>query len=193
MAERSVICHTLAMPQHTIIDGNNLLYAMHAHAPLPHVGRETLVRIIDRWAQTGDDKVTLVFDGPTPREGLAKQMASDRIDVRFSAPETADDVIVSMIHAVKDPMAVRVVSSDTAIGREARYRRCRHTDAVGFTYELFAAEKTPTPHAPVRNEKPDKISPEERRQWLELFGLDDGEGEPLEGHGGMTGRSTEPT
>ena len=45
---RPPIRHTTTVAQHVIIDGNNLLHAMHEHAPIPHVGRETLVKIIER-------------------------------------------------------------------------------------------------------------------------------------------------
>ncbi len=91
------------MPRHVIIDGNNMLYAMHAHAPIPSVGRETMVKVIERWARRGTDEVTLVFDGPEPIGGLSRQMASSRITVRFSAPKSADDIIVALIHRARDP------------------------------------------------------------------------------------------
>ncbi len=174
------------MAGHVIIDGNNLLHTMHACAPLPAVGRETLVKIIDRWARQGDDEVTLVFDGPVPREGLAKQMTSGRITVRFSAPATADDVIVAMIQRAKDPGAVRVVSGDKAIRLEASYRRCLHTDAAGFVAELFPSEGKRKPAAPAAGEKPRKVSPRETEEWLELFGFDSDDTEPFDGHDAMT-------
>ena len=43
------------MPRQVVIDGNNLLYAMREHAPIPNVGRETMVRIIERWAKTHEE------------------------------------------------------------------------------------------------------------------------------------------
>jgi len=161
------------MSEHVIIDGNNLLHAMHACAPLPTVGRETLTRIVEQWAKGGTDEVTLIFDGPVPREGLAKQMMSKRITVCFSAPETADDLIVAMVHRASDPGAVRVVSGDTAIRREARHRRCRHTEAVAFVSELFPPEDPPKPRPRTRREKPDRPSPDDARKWLKRFGYDD--------------------
>ena len=39
------------VPEHVIIDGNNLLFAMYEHAPVPNIGRETLVRTVERWAR----------------------------------------------------------------------------------------------------------------------------------------------
>ncbi len=174
------------MQAHVIIDGNNLLHAMHAHAPLPTIGRGTLIKVVERWARQGDDDVTVVFDGPVPREGLAKQMASSRIGLRFSAPATADDVIVTMVQRAKDPSTVRVVSSDTAIRHEAKYRRCRCTDVVSFVAELFASEGKSKPPPSATEEKPNRVSPEESREWLELFGLDDNGAEPFDGYDAMT-------
>ena len=175
------ICHTYPVAQHVIIDGNNLLHAMHAHAPIPHVGRETMVKVIDHWARQGDDKVTLVFDGPVPREGLARQMASGRVTVRFSASVTADDVIARMIQRARDPGSVRVISSDTALRYEALHRRCRYADSVTFIAELFPCEDTSRPKVAGSTETPHQVSPQETEEWLRLFGLDD-EDEPFDGY-----------
>lgn len=169
------ICDTGAMKGHVIIDGNNLLHSMHAHAPLPAIGRETMVKVVERWAADLDDDVTLVFDGPVPREGLARQMTSRRITVRFSAPVTADDVIVSMIHRARNPETVRVVSSDSAIRHEAIFRRCRHIDAVDFVAELFTSDKETAAPARSGGEKPDPPTPEQTDEWIEVFDLADDE------------------
>lgn len=172
-----------------IIDGNNLLHAMHAHAPLPAVGREKLVRLTTEWASRSRRQATLVFDGPIPREGLAEQMTSGPIAVRFSGPQTADDVIVEMIHGTKNPAKVRIVSSDTAIRREARYRRCRHTDSADFVAELCAAgtKRKEASRQPRRNpdEKPDEVAPEERGEWLKAFGYEDVDDESYDGQDAM--------
>ena len=126
------------MTDHLIIDGNNLLHAMHAHAPIPNVGRETLVRLIERWAKPRRERVTLVFDGPVPRGGFATQMRSKRMAVQFSAPLTADDVIVELIKTAAHPAMIRVVTGDNAIRLEASYRRCTCTGDAEFVRELFA-------------------------------------------------------
>lgn len=178
------------MPMHVIIDGNNLLHAMHAHAPIPTVGRETMVKVIERWARRGHDDVTLIFDGPVPPEGLARQMTSSRITVRFSAPQSADDLIVAQIARAEAPTRLRVVTSDTAIRREARYRRCRHTDSASFVAELFAPREGDSRHTcgtgPAQD-KPGLPSSKQTDEWLAEFGYqpDDGE-EPFDGHDAMT-------
>ena len=123
--------------------------------------------------------MTLVFDGPVPRGGLSKQMSSSRITVRFAAPATADDVIVEMIHQVRHPSSLRVVTGDSAIRHEARLRRCRHVDAVAFVREMFAPPRGSKRAEPATPEKPTEISPEETKTWLDVFGID--EAEPVDG------------
>ncbi|MEK7757780.1 MAG: NYN domain-containing protein, partial [Planctomycetota bacterium] len=124
------------MGEHVIIDGNNLLHAMREHAPIAAVGRETMVRLIERWSRESGSAVTLVFDGPAPRGGFSKQLSPTGLTVLFSAPATADDLIVVAIGDERDPTRLRVVTSDTAIRHAAGYRRCRCTDAVSFIGEL---------------------------------------------------------
>ena len=166
------------MAHHVIVDGNNLLHAMHAHAPVPHVGRETMVRIIERWAHRVDDHVTLVFDGSAPAGGLGQQFESRRIHVRFSAPKTADDVIVDLIGKARPPADTRVVSDDTALGHAARMRRCGHVTCRAFISELFAERRKPaTGGAPCESETHPSNAPgasdlpASTDEWLNFFGL----------------------
>ena len=169
------------MPEHVIIDGNNLLYSMHEHAPIPHIGRESMVKLIRDWASQVPHTVTLVFDGPTPRGGMAKQMQPAGIRVLFSAPETADDIIVRMVREAPHPGQLHVVSSDTAIRYEARLRRCKHSDTVNFIATLFPSPANQHDTPTERPEKPDIVSPEEAREWLDVFGNRDNEDSPGDG------------
>ena len=159
------------MSRHIIIDGNNLLYAMHAHAPIPNVGREAMLRIIERWCVQIEDAVTLVFDGPQPQGGLARQLKSSRIHVRFSAPRTADDLIVDLIRSAPDPGRVRVVTSDGAIIHEARQARCVDTSTADFVSELFPA--LPRPEASAQAPEKPKITDEhEVDEFLRMMGAE---------------------
>ena len=173
------------MPEHVIIDGNNVLHGMHEHAPIPHIGRESMVKLIRDWARQLPHTVTLVFDGPMPKGGLAKQMQPAGIDVRFSAPETADDIIVQMVRAAPDPGQIRVVSSDTAVRHEAGLRRCKHSDSATFIATLFppAAEHSETQTE--QPEKPDVVSAEEASEWLDVFGNQVAEDPPFDGGDAM--------
>lgn len=155
--------------RHVVIDGNNLLFAMREHAPVPSVGRETMVKIVERWAQRGSDDVTLVFDGAAPHGGMSRQMSSPRITVRFAAPRSADDVIIDMIESCGRPDLVRVITADGAIGHAARARRCGHTRSPLFVRELFAPPDTNRVTEIANPEKPEQESRDEREQWLRAF------------------------
>lgn len=167
----------LQMTGHTLIDGNNLLYAMHAHAPVANVGRETLVRIVERWAYRGDARITLVFDGPTPQRALARQMSSKRMDVLFAAPRSADDVIIQKLQQARHPLTVSVVTDDGAIAHEARRRRAAHVGCVAFIEALFAPDPTEAHEGtggagselPPGPEKPESVSKDEVDRWVEFF------------------------
>lgn len=158
---------------------------MHAHAPIPLVGRETLVKVVERWARRGHDDVTLVFDGPVPWGGLSKQMASSRILVRFSSPASADDVIVELLKKTRRPDTVRVITSDSGVSHEARARKCRHTDSVLFVGELFSDAAAPGSTEPApEEEKPAGLTPDQRNEWMAIFGYDDSEEDPWDGFDG---------
>jgi len=171
------------MGEHVIIDGNNLLHAMREHAPIAAVGRETMVRLIERWSRSSGCSVTLVFDGPAPRGGFGKQLSPDALTVRFSAPATADDLIVAAIAKEKDPTLLRVVTSDTAIRHAASYRRCRCTDAVSFIGELFRDQGRCEAPQPLTEEKPTGDASEEAEHWKHTFGGTDDE--PFDGFDAM--------
>lgn len=177
------------MRGHVIIDGNNLLHAMHAHAPLPNVGRETLVRVIERWARGRGCAVSIVFDGPPPRGGMRAQLASKLVGVQFSAPVTADDVIVEMVNAARDPGRVCVVTSDKAIVHAARGRRCQCCGTKPFIDAMFrpdGSQRAPAgPRDGDADRKPDGSCERGARAWLEAFGFEDDD-EPFDGYEAMT-------
>jgi predicted RNA-binding protein with PIN domain len=170
------------MGEHVIIDGNNLLHTLGEQAPIAAVGRETMVRLVERWRKTNCCEVTLIFDGPAPQRGLHKQLSPEGLTVRFSAPATADDLIVAMIHDEKDPTRLRVVTSDKAIRHAAGYRKCRSTDSVSFVSELFPPERASQAAQQLPDEKPAEVQPDDAERWKEAFG---GEDEPFDGFDAM--------
>lgn len=158
-----------------LIDGNNLLYASHAHLPGPPAGRQRLCEILGRWARDRAAKVIIVFDGPRPRPGLEQQMRVADMQVIFSAPQSADEVIEDMIEQAAAPAQTRVVTSDRAIQSVARHRRCPCVESADFAREL-AAPAPPTPDrqppSPQPPEKPSEPGPLETDAWLREFEFD---------------------
>lgn len=142
--------------------------------------------------------MTLVFDGAPPTRGLKRQLAPQGLDVRFSAPRTADDVIVDWIHAAPNPDRVLVVTDDKAILYEARRKGCTTTPCADFVGRLFDRSSSPTPHSPSLKphpssptpdapspEKPTHQSPEDAAYWRKVFDIPDAKNDPDEGMDGM--------
>ena len=171
------------MSEQVIIDGNNLLHAMREHGPIAAVGRETMVRLIERWSRSSGSSVTLVFDGPAPHGGLGRQLTPDALTVLFSAPATADDLIVAAIGREKEPARLRVITSDTAIRDAAGYRKCRCTDALSFIGELFPNQTPGETTRPLSQVKPSEIVTEDAEHWKHTFGGT--EDEPFDGFDAM--------
>lgn len=128
----------------------------------------------------------VVFDGAAPTRGLKRQLAPEGLDVRFSAPRTADDLIVELIHAATSPDQLLIVTDDKAILYEARLRGCASASSKGFTETLFASagrSPTSTPLPPA--EKPTDVSPEDQAYWRREFGFPNAADDPSEGLEGM--------
>lgn len=158
-----------------LIDGNNLLYTAHSHGPAPAIGRERLCELVGRWAKRTTSRVTMIFDGPPPAPAFHQQMRAAGIEVLFSAPRSADEVIEDRIASAPLPVELCIVTSDHAIQSAARARRCRYVESDAFVEELFApplppAAPPPPPSAPP--EKPSGPSPGESDGWLRQFDYD---------------------
>ena len=175
-----------------VIDGNNLLFAVRAQGPRPAISRETLLRQIERWARRTQSAASVVFDGAKPHGPMALQLDSRDVAVRFSAPKSADEVIIDLIYSASDARNLRIVSDDHAILHESSRRGCVATTSTAFVEELFPAEQVAGisneiegfPHT--EPEKPESSDPAQTRKWLEAFGFDpDDEDEPFEGSDAM--------
>lgn len=174
------------MTRRCIIDGNNLLHTVRAYSPVPAGGREALVRRIHQWSTRDGYSTTVVFDGTPPTRGLKRQLAPQGLDVRFSAPRTADDLIVELIHAVPNPGQVLVVTDDKAILYEARLRGCASMANLTFIEKLFPPpSRSPSAPPASPSEKPTDVSPEDLAYWRREFGVPDATDEPSDGLEGM--------
>jgi hypothetical protein len=152
-----------------LIDGNNLLHA--ALEAGDDLGRLSLCEMLARNLPDRED-VHIVFDGPRPPAGLARQIAATGLTVTYSPDAPADDLICREIRRTSAPRRLRVVSTDREIRRAARSRRC-----LGTTSEAFLASlvRRPAPDPSPPEEPPEKREglPEGRSEdWMRAFGLD---------------------
>ena len=81
-----------------LIDGHNLMHAVgeQGHAPTP--ARDTLCKVVARWAKRNGTDVTVVFDGFAPKAGAGKQLAQPGITVLFSRSTSADSLIEAIAY-----------------------------------------------------------------------------------------------
>ena len=152
-----------------LIDGNNLLFAMRKAGS--DIGRGGLCRLLGDLAQRSGHRVRLVFDGPAPAGLLAEQIRDPRIEMTFSAPTTADEVILEAIAANSAPRRLTVVSSDRELRVAARRRRCIALRSEEF---LIVLEKLAQPR-PARPAEPQEkyrgLASEQSDAWLKEFGI----------------------
>jgi predicted RNA-binding protein with PIN domain len=108
----------------------------------------------------------VIFDGHHGR--LAERGRKERhagIDVEWAVGESADSLIVRKVRHSGNPRGVEVISSDREVLRtigDLRARGLRSTDFVARALRVLGEE--------TGVEKPGAPSPEEIREWLDLFG-----------------------
>lgn len=169
------------MTEHLMIDGNNLLHIMHEQSMGPPVARMHLARLIADFAVATGIEVTIVFDGPAPLGGLARQFDMLKTDIRFSAPVPADDIIIQAIQRRARDDVLRVITSDRAIQAVARMNHCPFEDAATFAGRLLEWDTRRrsgfSPSAAVTDattepEKPDDVDERELNRYLRELGND---------------------
>ena len=122
-------------------------------------------------------KGCVVFDGPRPERALPEPAGGKNWpEVVFSAPRSADEIIMERIAGDSAPRRLIVVSSDREIRRAARRRRCKIRISQDFAADVLRASARSARPAATPAEPPEKhegLSPEQSKAWLEEFGLDD--------------------
>jgi predicted RNA-binding protein with PIN domain len=158
-----------------LIDGYNLLHAVEVRTKHdgPHSLEPARNRLLDRLRRGhGADAVnlTIVFDASRPPPGVSNRQNFHGITVLFAVGEQADDTIEQLIHHDAAPKQLTVVSNDRRLQEAARRRECRVLDCISYLEHLQHPEP---PRAVAESDafvKPDHISGEETRQWMETFG-----------------------
>jgi predicted RNA-binding protein with PIN domain len=164
-------CCVKTMP--VVIDGYNLLHAARGVEGCSQLGRGQLCEMVAAWSRRTGESALLVFDGAQPSEALASQLHGEGVDVLYSgAGQSADQVIDEHIRASSAPRRLTVVSTDRAIRRAARRRRCRHATSADFLELMVRVLSKPRRPQVEPPEKRTGTPPEEVDDWLRRFGFD---------------------
>ncbi len=101
-----------------------------------HAAMVRLVGLLERWAATSGDEVTVVFEQPP-----SPPLASTVIDVAYAPrprADAADDEIVRRVVADAEPGAIRVVTSDRRLAAQVRAVGATADPAAPFRARLDA-------------------------------------------------------
>ena len=99
-----------------------------------HTAMVRLVDLLERWAATEGEDVTVVFEQP-PSPPIRSSVIRVAHAKRPRA-NSADDEIVRMLTAEGDPEAVRVVTSDNWLADQVRAAGASVEGAAGFRTQL---------------------------------------------------------
>ncbi len=160
-----------------LVDGNNLLFAARDADPERPPSRSTLCLRLGQWARRTGEKVSVIFDGPAPTAGLARQIGDSDVAVDYSgAGSSADDVLTRRIEADSAARLLVVVSSDREILRVARRRRARVVRSDEFWAVLQRDLARPRRRPLEPDEKRQGLRPADTERWLRELGLQGGQG-----------------
>jgi len=113
-----------------VIDGSNLLGALGLPRESDSAKRE-LVQRLASFARATRSGVDCVFDGVRP-EGFATSFGG--LSVRFSHPQSGDDLIVKIASSSAAPAAV--VTNDRGLGGRVKSRKVRIESCAEFRARL---------------------------------------------------------
>jgi predicted RNA-binding protein with PIN domain len=157
----------------TIIDGNNLLWALHDTLDEREITTELeLCRVLSRYfALTGESGVA-IFDGagPADRSEFDKIVNLEIVFAGFH--HDADTVIEEKIKANPSPRRLTVVSSDRRLRRAAAARKAAAVKSEEFWEQVRKELTRKKPRRSEPEEKREGLTAGETDQWLEAFGLD---------------------
>lgn len=157
-----------------IIDGTNLLWAIHEARDEPEATNEIqLCRTLDRYFGMTAEEGEVVFDGAGPPD-KSEFDSVGRLSVVFSGFHSdADTVIEEKVAASTSPRRLTVVSNDRRLRQAVAARKAATIKSDQFWSQVLGELRRQKPAVKEPEEKRDGLTDGETEQWLDLFGLDD--------------------
>lgn len=171
---------TVAVMPH-LIDGYNLLYATGRLAPRSgrsalEASRQWLLVELVRYHAADASSVTVVFDAAGAPPGVPPHERHGGVRLLFARGQTADDLIEELIRDEPAPKSLTVISDDNRIREAARRRGCVVLGCLDYCEQWTRPKRTSA--APAADPaKPEAMTEQERRAWLQAFGDADTLGE----------------
>jgi predicted RNA-binding protein with PIN domain len=143
-------------------------------------GLAALIRI-SRYRQ---QHVTFVCDGLKSDSDLGEFQSTDQFSVRFSGSgHTADDLIARLIEQSSTPRRLIIISSDRAVQRAGKRRKCKVFSSETFLRQLASDAKARNVTLVALKAPPAEKAAKKSQQtsghiggvekWIKLFGIDE--------------------
>ena len=142
-------------------DGNNLIGQSAAASKANAAVRKAFLSKLSSLHRSRGGRFLIYFDGDDPdRSAMPPGVA-----VRYSAPMSTDDAILSRLREIQRPAEVIIVTNDRAL-----MARCRNGGAAAINWQEFMSKmqsRSTRRSAHSNQEKPVDVD-----DWIEYFGLD---------------------
>jgi hypothetical protein len=138
-----------------LVDGSNLLHALGPE----HSRRADVRRLVLERVRRERMRVVVVFDGPPPAGAPARESLG-RVTIRYAAPASADDVIVSLLPSGAEARGWTVVTDDRGLAGRVRQRGAAVRSLAEWRRGLE------TPREPPSREG---LTPSEVAEWEAYF------------------------
>ncbi len=141
-------------------DGNNLIGQSARSSSADRETRRAFLSSLAEYARLKRSRFVVYFDGDDPD----RQVPPKGLFVRFSAPHSTDDAIVSRLREISAPSEIIVVTNDHGLRQ-----RCRESGAKAIDWaEFLRTMSIASSRRPSRQPKEEAVDVED---WAEYFGL----------------------
>lgn len=143
-------------------DGNNLIGQSTEVSRKDRNTRKAFLSTLSAYQKSGGGRFLVYFDGDDP----ADSSPPPGISVRYSAPESADIVMLRRLREIQRPSEVIVITNDNELAM-----RCRHAGANALLWHQYISkmQSRPATAAPIRNSPQEQVDVED---WMRYFGID---------------------
>lgn len=158
----------------TIIDGNNLLWALRQSFDEREIVSEIeLCRVLNQYFSQIGEPGQIVFDGSGPSDKSQFDTVG-HLEVFFAGfKNDSDTVIEEKITVNTAPRRLTVVSSDRRLRKAASARQAASVKSEEFWTQVRRELGRRKPRVKEPDEKRQGLSEGETDKWLEAFGLDE--------------------
>ena len=142
-------------------DGNNLIGQSATAARAEPRVRHAFLNALGSSRKSGGGRFLVYFDGDDP----GRTALPPGIMVRYSAPLSTDEAILSRLREIRYPSEVIVVTNDHELAR-----RCRDAGASTLNWQEFTSRMESRPAQ--RNSRKAPSEKVDVDDWLRYFGID---------------------